>query len=123
MFVADQVSGFPEILCIRLVRPGYQDVASALHIRRFPGVIELKMVHLIEIEAQHPAIAVDFKRISVAATDSEAACFEGADTSIREAGQESGSVVHIAAGHECVTHRYQFGDRTVEKQGKIDGMR
>src|SRR5580658_9574860 len=85
MLVSQNVAGLPEAFSIRMIesRNGY--AASALQISRLGRVEEVKLVHLIESETEHPLRAVHFKRIAVLAAHAITSCLEGANAAVSEA--------------------------------------
>ena len=82
VLVADDVTRLPKVLRVRMIRTGHHQAAAGLQIGSFGSIVELKPVHVLEIEAQHTSRSMDFECIAIAATYSIAAGLETADASI-----------------------------------------
>ena len=102
---------------------GHQHVAGALLGGRIGGVGELEMIEPFEIEAQHPARAVDLEGVRVAAADPEPRRFERADAAVLEPQQRDERIVNGTAGNEGARQRDALGDRAVEIERGVEQVR
>src|SRR6266700_629785 len=86
VLVADQVSWFPEVGGIRMVRAGHQHAFCGLQGGWLGCIEELQPIHVFQVESQTALRSIDLETISIAPANPKAARFKTAQATVREAG-------------------------------------
>src|SRR5206468_10344448 len=78
---------------------GDHDAGPALLLAWLGGVVEVEVVHVLEVEADRSFVAVDFDLVASLVAGREARRFEAGDGLLGEAGEEQHGVVDVAGSH------------------------
>src|SRR6185312_12550516 len=98
MLVADAVPGRPPCLHIRMLWLGREDAAEATLPHGVGAVIELELVHPLEVEGDRTLRSAELETERVLAPGREARRLEGGEHAIVESAGEEGDVVN---GHRA----------------------
>src|SRR5204862_791183 len=106
VLVANDVGVGPPVADVGVVAAvGDHDAGPALLLARGGGVVEVEVVHVLEVEADGALLAVDFDLVAVLVAGGQARRLEARGGALGEAGEEQDGVIDVALAHLAAAGR------------------